>query len=96
MIVCVDFDACIQNYGKPIDGAIEALRSFNDAGIEIIVHTARSVEDYAAIDSFMRRFGVKYNSIRSKPYADFYIDDRSINNRFIPWDKIKNIVLRNG
>lgn len=97
MIIAIDFDGTIAHYdgwkgrgvfGKPIDGAKEALKFFVDNGHTIIINTCRlEIDD---VTKYLEKNGIEYNYINHSPknvdnmlhpakqFADVYIDDRGI------------------
>jgi hypothetical protein len=77
---------------KPITNMINILNKLKDEGHHIIIHTARRmkthnnniglvIKDIALITiNTLEKFNIKYDElIFGKPYADIYIDDKSIN-----------------
>lgn len=76
---------------KPIKSMIDQLNKFYDEGHTIIIQTARNMvtqnNDVGKVLQnvgevtlkWLRENGVKYHSIQfGKPYANYYIDDKSI------------------
>jgi capsule biosynthesis phosphatase len=76
---------------EPIEKNIKYLRHLNDSGCTIIIHTARRMithngnvgkilQDVGLITmETLEKFNIPYDElIFGKPYADFYIDDKSI------------------
>jgi len=90
----VSYPSVVYDYTtvKPIHKNIQLLRMFKNQGHEIIIHTARRmathnanvgkvIKDIALITiNTLEEFNIPYDElIFGKPYADIYIDDRSLN-----------------
>lgn len=93
LIYAFDLDGtlCRTNGGdyenaEPIAERIELVNERYEAGHYIIIHTARgqaqTPRGFAATMKLTRRqlrdWNVQFNELRSKPYADVYVDDRAI------------------
>lgn len=90
-IVGVDFDGTIVEHrypeiGKPVFGAIKALKRLNKAGVRIILWTMRSGLELEEAEAYMATakiplYGVNCNPDQStwtespKVYCNLYIDD---------------------
>jgi hypothetical protein len=90
-IVGVDFDGTIVEHrypeiGKPVFGAIKALKRLRKAGVHIILWTMRSGRELEEAVAYMERakiplYGVNCNPDQSswttspKAYCNIYIDD---------------------
>jgi len=99
--ICFDLDNTLVTYPtvpndystvKPIQSAINLLKSLKKRGHEIIIHTARRmkthhnnvgkvIKDIALVTiQILEKYNIEYDElIFGKPIADIYIDDRSIN-----------------
>lgn len=106
--IAIDLDGVILEYvspwdgpyhfGKPIPGAVEAMKKLRSAGFRISVYTTRnnsmanhnsghnSLELTALVQNELEKNGIPYDYISLfKPLARHYIDDRAI--RFYSWDQ---------
>jgi len=110
MRICIDLDGVIsklkkddENYSdvKPIEGAVEKIKSLKKNGHYIIIYTARHMKTCDGnIEKVTSKIGkltlewLKKNEILydeiifGKPWADVYIDDNAV--RFSDWKDIKN------
>ena len=86
----------------PRDGTREALNTFWDRGIEIIVWTGRT-ETADELADWMDEHKLPYDHINVNPYqvtttrkiqADMFLDDRGENDPEAPWPDIVKIVLK--
>lgn len=78
---------------KPIQEAVEYVRTLHSQGIGVVIHTARPFRDYKVTVEWLRKHGVPFTFISmAKLKASIYIDDRSINPKIVSFDKIPNIV----
>lgn len=91
MRIAVDFDGTIAEHrypevGLPIPGAIEALKSFQEAGAELILWTMRSGEPLQDAVDWCAAFGLQFKRVNEglgdknwttspKVFAHLYIDD---------------------
>lgn len=86
IILSVDFDGVIRNNltGKPVEGALSAIKWLESKGRQIIISTAR--EDLDNVNKWLKKY--KFNKIATnkKIKATAVIDDRAI--RFISWNDI--------
>jgi len=77
---------------EPIDSRIRIINQLFDNGNEITIYTARGMNTfknnqikaiqkyYSLTEQQLRKWNIKYhNLILGKPAADFYIDDKGIN-----------------
>lgn len=94
--ICVDFDGVIaefaddiQDFGRLIPGAPEAISELKTLGYRIIIHTARpSHQDHKErLGAYLHTHGIPFDEINTnshcaweseKPVADLYIDDRAL------------------
>lgn len=94
--ICVDFDGVIaefaddiQEFGRLIPGAPEAISELKALGYRIIIHTARpSHQDHKErLCGYLHAHGIPFDEINTnshcawesaKPVADLYIDDRAL------------------
>lgn len=94
-IIAVDFDGVIHDekpppghkMGKPLKGALEALKGMTDRH-EVIIFTVRAQSPAGAqsVADWMDYFGIPYGKITAiKPNADYYLDDKAV--RFTSWDE---------
>ena len=103
--IAIDFDGVIHNfnkgwhdgtcYGKPIPGALEAIRNLSQ-NYKIIIFTAKAKSNrplvngktgVELVEEWLKKHDIlKYVSeiTSEKPRAQIYIDDRGY--RFINWD----------
>ena len=91
MKILVDFDNTVQLWGTPKADAVETLREWIRLGHVVIIYTSRPESDFPDIYTWLQSYGVRPSDIVHKPYADLYIDDRSVNPR-IGWDEIRRVV----
>ncbi len=87
---CIDIDGTIcsintEDYSKatPHLNRIEQINSLYDEGHKIIFFTARGsktgIDHTSLTKNQLNTWGVKYHDlIMGKPFADYYIDDKSI------------------
>jgi capsule biosynthesis phosphatase len=110
MRICIDLDGVICNLKKdgqsyhellPVEGAVEKLKEFQNAGHYIIINTARHMKTCGAniglvnsrisLDTltWLQKFEVPFDEIYfGKPWAEIYIDDNAF--RFTNWKEINN------
>jgi len=93
-IYCFDIDETICNTPSgnyfssvPIKERIKKINKLYDEGNEIIYHTARGSKTKINWSELTERqlndWGCKYHHLTTKPYADYYIDDKAVNaNKF--------------
>jgi capsule biosynthesis phosphatase len=99
--VIADFKKDGEGYGdvKPIDGAVEKLKSLKENGHYIIINTARHMKTCNGNSSlviarqgkttldWLEKYDIPYDEIYfGKPWADVYIDDNAY--RFESWSNI--------
>jgi capsule biosynthesis phosphatase len=92
-----------QNYIdiEPLPGAIEFLNELKSNGHYIIIYTARNMLTYQdslgkiianqapVVIEWLKKYQIPYDELLfGKPFADYYIDDKSV--EFKTWEKIKN------
>ncbi len=89
--ICVDFDGTIVDHvypeiGKPVPGAIDYLKKWNNRGAKIILFTMRSGKHLYEAEEYLKEQGVVlYGSNRNpdqddwttspKAYGRVYVDD---------------------
>ncbi|MCK4500862.1 hypothetical protein KAU11_10205 [Candidatus Babeliales bacterium] len=97
MISAIDFDGVIAHYsgwkgsehfGKPIEGAKEALQQLKNEGHIIIIYTARLPTE--GLKEYLSKYNMPYDYINENPLmkainegprkipADIYIDDKGL------------------
>jgi hypothetical protein len=91
--IAIDFDGVISdftgnrpfdNLNPPVTGAIEAIRSYQDAGLNVVIYTTRagSLKEVNYISQWLRLYGLENRRIEKiditnkKPPAIVYLDDR--------------------
>lgn len=86
IILAVDFDGVVRDTqtGKPIDGALKAIKWLKSKGRQVIISTAR--EDLGNVNIWLKKYGFDVEATNRKVKATVYIDDRGI--RFTNWDDI--------
>jgi capsule biosynthesis phosphatase len=85
----------------PLPGAVEYLNKLKSEGHYIIINTARNMLTYndslgkiianqaPIVIEWLKKYNIPYDELLfGKPYADFYIDDKSV--EFNGWEEIKN------
>ena len=93
-IYAVDFDGTIVEHefpmiGPPVPGALEALKTFELRGDQVILHTMRSGEYLLEALGYLDKHGVSLYGVNKnpdqsdwtqslKPYAHRYIDDSAV------------------
>lgn len=91
MIICVDFDGTIVEHeyphiGKPVNGAIQYMKQFQDAGAQLILWTMRSHGELREAVEYIESHGIELFGINGNPeqiawtdspkaYGQIYIDD---------------------
>lgn len=95
MKVCLDFDGVLHDaahpvagrkMGPPVDGAFEAVRALQRDGHDLIVQTARVMNEDRAlhVHDWLSYWGFPPLHISiGKPMADVYLDDKGL--RFRDW-----------
>lgn len=100
LILAVDFDQTIKDdslvhtgyrMGPPAVGAITVLNRLKDAGHQIIIFTARNVQDervYKAVADWLDYFKIPYHGITNikKTEFDVYIDNRALH--YTSWQQV--------
>jgi hypothetical protein len=86
IIISVDFDGVIRDNltGKPVEGALPAIRWLESKGRQIVISTAR--EDLDNVNEWLKRYGFDKEATNRKVRATAYVDDRAI--RFVSWNDI--------
>jgi len=71
----------LYNDSQPMEARIERVRGLEDEGHRIIVSTARGPRWEDLTRRQLLEWGVPFHTlyVGTKPYADFYIDDKAIN-----------------
>lgn len=100
MIFAVDFDNVLMDphnrvpgykMGRPIPGAVAALRAMRERGDTIIIHTVRANTGPAScwhVEEWLNHFQVPFDRVTAiKPNADAYIDDKAV--PFTDWDQVQ-------
>jgi len=86
-VIDVDGTICIKKKDytktKPLKKAIEIINKLYEAGHTIIIFTSRGmvsgIDRTELTKKQLEKWGVKYHKlIMGKPYADVYIDDKSV------------------
>ncbi len=91
MIIAIDFDGTIVTHhypaiGKPVKGAIEAIKQMQSWGHKIILYTMRSGKELQEAIDYCQSVGIKFWGVNENPeqknwtdspkiYANLYIDD---------------------
>ena len=93
--VALDFDGVLSNYtgwhghsaplDPPVDGAMQAIRDYQDAGFEVVIYTTRadSAKSVQRIIDWLKEWGLETHRVNKiditslKPPAVMYIDDRA-------------------
>ena len=95
MTYCLDIDGviCTNTYGEyykavPYKEVIEKVNRLYDRGEKIIFYTSRGETSGRDLKVFtevqLSKWGVKYHVLKmGKPSADYYIDDRNKDVRFL-------------
>lgn len=98
MIISIDFDNTIHDtknvspgykMGKPIEGAIEAVKKLKKSGNEIVILSARASNESSkkAISDWLDYFDIPYDEVTNvKESSDVYIDDKAIH--FDNWENV--------
>ena len=93
-LVCIDFDGTIVEHrypaiGKPVPGAIAAMKHLQKSGFKIILWTMRSGEELDQAVIYVKSQGIELYGINENPdqsswtqspkaYAQYYIDDAAV------------------
>jgi capsule biosynthesis phosphatase len=85
----------------PLPGSVEFINNLKSEGHYIIIHTARNMLTYndslgkiianqaPIVIDWLKKYNIPYDELLfGKPYADYYIDDKSV--EFKNWEEIKN------
>ena len=93
--IALDFDGVLSDYSgwqgrhalldPPVEGAIQAIRDYQDAGLVVVIYTSRAdhPEGVTMIERWLREHGLQQKRIDSikitdrKPPAIVYLDDRA-------------------
>jgi hypothetical protein len=115
-IVAIDFDGVLSDYtgwrgysapiDPPVDGALQAIRDYSDAGYEICIHTSRadSAKQISRLVAWFKEHGLERKYVEGltitnqKPPAIIYIDDRAwyFAGRFPSIEELKNFKTWRG
>jgi hypothetical protein len=94
--VALDFDGVLSEYtgwkghsaplDPPVEGAIQAIRDYQDAGLSVVIYTSRADSPVSAmrLDQWLRTHGLEHKRVdaveitNKKPPAIVYLDDRAI------------------
>ena len=84
--LAIDFDGVIRNTltGKPIEGALRAIKWLESKGRQVIITTAR--DDLDNVNKWLKKYNFNKTATNKKVKATAIIDDRAI--RFINWNDI--------
>lgn len=86
-IICFDFDGTItkkDNYPKIYQSynfeTVKLIKKLSELNYKIIINSARDTLYFKDIEDFLKKNNIPYDEIhlKSKPTADFYIDDKGI------------------
>lgn len=95
MTYAIDFDGVLHDptqvakgykMGKPMDGAVEAMKELEAAGHTLVIYTVRAdgIASTRAVMDWLHYFDVPYFRITNvKPNADRYVDDKGYH--FTSW-----------
>jgi hypothetical protein len=78
-VLCVDFDATLFPWGElnsnepPIQGAVQAVRAFKDAGYKIVIFSSRMSPTWWAAEGWANDFMTNYNSDSGDTVIKFVI-----------------------
>lgn len=93
--IAIDFDGVLSKYtgwkgysaplDPPVEGAIQAIRDYQDAGLSVAIYTSRadSSAQVIRIEQWLREHGLEFKRIKEiqisnlKPPATVYLDDRA-------------------
>ena len=68
--------------GKPIPGAMRAIRGLKDLGYEIKIFTTRASSEGSGVEmveSWLNEYGISHDGITGEKLdAEYYIDDKAI------------------
>lgn len=85
--ICTEEKTYSRCLAKPLEKAIESINKFYDEGNTIIIHSARSWQEFEMTEHWLKSHGVKYHQlVLGRPIGDVWIDDRAI--RFDNWDNV--------
>lgn len=86
IVLAIDFDGVIRDNltGKPIEGALGAIKWLESKGRKIIITTSR--EDLDNVNEWLKRYGFNKTATHEQVRATAIIDDRAI--RFTNWNDI--------
>lgn len=94
--IAIDFDGVLSAYtgwkgagaplDPPVEGAIQAIRDYQDAGLYVIIYSSRADTNKAVIvlEGWLRQYGLESSRIddihitNQKPPAIVYLDDRGV------------------
>ena len=88
--VLIDFDGVMMQRGngsiyakgRPIAGALQAIKGLKDLGYEIKIFTTRASSEGSGVEmveSWLLDYGVKHDGITGEKLdAEYYIDDKAI------------------
>jgi len=84
--ICTEEKQFSRSMAKPLDDAIEAIRTIKSHGHTIIIYSARTWSEYEMTVDWLSRHGIPYDQlILGKPQGDYWIDDRAI--EFLGWNQ---------
>jgi phosphoglycolate phosphatase-like HAD superfamily hydrolase len=94
--IAIDFDGVLSDYtgwkgrtaplDPPVEGAIQAIRDYQDHGLEVVIYTTRADSPAAVVmlHRWLREHGLQQKRIEAidisnkKPPAVVYLDDRAM------------------
>jgi histidinol phosphatase-like enzyme len=114
--IALDFDGVLSDYtgwkghsaplDPPVDGAIQAIQDYQDAGFEVVIYTTRadSTKSIMRIFTWLMEHGLERHRAEQikitnfKPPAIVYLDDRAIcfTGKFPSVEDLKNFKTWKG
>jgi hypothetical protein len=114
--IAIDFDGVLSDYtgwrgysaplDPPVDGALQAIRDYHDAGFEICIHTSRAdnSKQVSKLATWFKEHGLESKYLEGlqitnqKPPAIIYIDDRAwcFTGKFPTIEQLKNFKTWRG
>jgi len=114
--IAIDFDGVLSDYtgwkghgapfDPPVDGALQAIRDYKDAGFDVCIHTSRadSGKSVSRLTRWFMDHGLERRYLEGltitneKPPAIIYIDDRAwcFTGRFPSVEELKNFKTWKG
>lgn len=86
IILSVDFDGVLRDNltGKPVEGALKAIRWLESKGRQVVISTAREDLDY--VNKWLKKHNFNKVATNKKVRCTALIDDRAI--RFVNWNDV--------